>query len=153
MNKEQFTKEFIAAVREMGKQKHPIGTRYWILTKEKERHWAIVLGWADGFDYSIQDKFKRKSYRLCAKFAYQSSNSMMQCDYDIDWLIPYNKDSGDVDDTEVGIYSGDDLNKTADWLWECYLSYFEDEIYECKKNALTMDMVPYLKEIGIVIVS
>ena len=117
MNKDLFIKEFIAAIHEMGKEKHPIGTRYWILRKEKEKHWAIVLGWSDGFTHSIQDEFQRKTYRLCAKFAYQSCKSIMQCDYDIDWIMPYNEASGDIDDTEISIYVGDDLNKTADWLW------------------------------------
>ena len=130
MNKEQFIKEFKDAVNEMKTQKHPIGTYYWILQRENGLDWAIVLGWNDGFDCTLKDEYLNGTYRLCAKFAHQSSKSIMQCDYVIDWFMPYNEESGYVDDTEVSIYTCDDLDKTADYLWNCYLYYFGEK--SCK---------------------
>ena len=48
------------------------------------------------------------------KVAYQPVNSIMQCDYDLDWEMPYDKATGEVDDTETDISSVKDI----DWLYE-----------------------------------
>ena len=71
--------------------------------------WAIVLSW---FDYDGDGKLS-----ICGKVAYQSINNIMQCDYDIDWTMPYDERTGEVDDTEVLI----DGDKDLVWLinqWE-----------------------------------
>ena len=129
MNKEKLTKEFIKAVEEMKKQKE--GVYYWRLPiDDDENDWAIVLGYSDGFDEKEQDEFTEGTWRLCAKLAYQPNNSMLQCDYNIDWLMPYNKSTNEVDDREESIYPSTNLVELIDWLWKWYEDY---------KNALYID--------------
>lgn len=86
----------------------------------------IVLGWTDGFDKNDpdKDKYQDDTWRLAVKVGYQPSNSMMQCDYDVDFNLPYNPDNGDVcDDCEYCIYEttnfealAKDINQNASWV-------------------------------------
>lgn len=123
MNKEKLYKEFETAVKLM-KATHKNCTYHWYLdTDNNDNDWAIVLGWQDGYEEDEDDVCMDGTYRLCAKVAYQPSNSIMQCDYDIDWLMPYNKETGDVDDTEIPIYQDTNLKEVFDWLFDCYESY------------------------------
>ena len=123
MNKAQLTKAFVNAV-EYLKQTKESGTFHWILGRdENDNDWAIVLGWADGFDAREVDDCTDGTWRLCVKLAYQPCNSLMQCDYDIDWTMPYDEASDEVDDTEVSIYPNTDLEETIEWLLGCYESY------------------------------
>lgn len=129
MNKETLTKKFIEAVEEMKTQKE--GTYHWTLPIDDDKNdWAIVLGYSDGFDEKEQDEFTEGTWRLCAKLAYQPNNSIMQCDYDIDWLKPYNEITGEVDDTELSIHPETELTGVVNWLWKQYKAY---------KNALYFD--------------
>jgi len=122
MKKEQLTKSFIKAVDVMKKQKE--GTYHWTLPIDDDNNnWAIVLGYSDGFDETEQDDFTDGSWRLCAKLAYQSKKSIMQCDYDIDWLMPYDELTGEVDNIEMSIYPETDLISIIDWLWRQYEEY------------------------------
>ncbi|MBO5828887.1 MAG: hypothetical protein J6R59_10620 [Paludibacteraceae bacterium] len=123
MSRKTLIKEFINAVEDMKETKYN-GTYHWILGRdENDNDWAIVLGWADGFEKEENDSCTDGTYRLCAKVAYQPYNSMMQCDYEIDWLMPYDEESGEVDNTEMPIYLDTDLVGLVDWLLECYSSY------------------------------
>lgn len=86
----------------------------------------IVLGWTDGFDKNDpdKDKYQDDTWRLAVKVGYQPSNSIMQCDYDVDFNLPYNPDNGDVcDDCEYCIYEttnfealAKDINQNASWV-------------------------------------
>jgi len=84
---------------------------------------AIVVGWTDGFEKAPEGTpFADGTWRICAKVAYQHANNGMQCDFDMDWLMPYNKDTADVDDTstEVGGDKSDVkwLNEQARRVWK-----------------------------------
>lgn len=122
MNRTKLLKEFTNAVEEM-KKNHESGTYYWYLGFDGKNNWAIVLGWSDGFEPDATDPCMDGTWRLCAKMAYQHSNSIMQCDYDIDWLMPYDEITEEVDDNEVPIYPNTDLTETIDWLLNCYHDY------------------------------
>ena len=123
MNKMQLVKEFTNAIQDM-KETKCNGTYYWILGRdENNNNWAIVLGYADGFEEDEADEYMDGTYRLCVKLAYQSNKSIMQCDYDIDWLMPYDEKSGFVDNTEQPIYLDIDIEETIDWLLNCYSNY------------------------------
>lgn len=73
---------------------------------------SIVLGWQDGYDKE-DDNYYSDGYRLCVKVGYQPVNSMMQCDYDIDFNQVYDKETGDVYDTEIALYENTDFEKVA----------------------------------------
>ena len=123
MDKAKLIKEFIDAVEDMKRTKFN-GTYHWILGRdEDDNDWAIVLGWADGFDEEENDDCTDGTWRLCVKLAYQSWNNISQCDYGWDWTMPYDKETDEVDDTEVSIYPDTDLEDTIDWLLKCYSSY------------------------------
>lgn len=124
--KTKLTKEFINAVEDM-KQTKFNGTYHWILGGDEDNNdWAIVLGWSDGYEPNENDDCMDGTYSLCAKIAYQPNNSLMQCDYDVDWLMPYNEETGEVDETEITIFSGCDLEWVVNWLLECYSTYRVD---------------------------
>ena len=83
---------------------------------------AIVIGWQNGFDESEQDSFSDGKYRLCAKIGYQNRNSMMQCDYDIDWYMPWDKKTGNCIDSEIVLYEDSNFNEVLkdlekSWKW------------------------------------
>lgn len=114
---ENFTKQFKVAIEHLLTTEY-MGTYFWYLEPSDERNiWAIVLGWKDD-DYGMTD--------LHAKLAYQPTNSLMQCDYDIDWLMPYDEKSMEVYDNEVTIYDVADAEEAIDWLYDCYRFHFAD---------------------------
>ena len=86
------------------------GTYFWNLdTDNNGNNWAIVLG------FDSEDN-------ICVKLAYQPNNSIMQCDYDIDWLTPYDEESGEVDDNELCIEDRV-TEEEIGWLLDCYSRY------------------------------
>lgn len=105
----------------------------WLVRDDKDRDWAIVMGWQDGFDESDNGFYQLGTWNICAKIAYQSHNSIMQCDYDIDWLMPVCNEYGDVDGAETTIEGGENwyeladyLNKSAERIVNSF-AYFENE--------------------------
>lgn len=119
MRKEKFIESFTKAVKEM--RQHKNGCYYWWLdTDNNGNNWAIVLGWSDGYEEDDSDELSDGTWHLTAKVAYQSHNSIMQCDYDVDWTMPYNED-GDVWDTDTTVYLKDNHQETVDWLINQFL--------------------------------
>ena len=96
-------------------------TRWHVLdTDNNGNYLAIVCGWTDGFeDNGIRDWNEDGEYRLYMKFAYQPRTSLMQ-EYDIDWLMPYDEETNEVDDTEIPISDNMDDIK---WLLKAYERY------------------------------
>lgn len=130
MEYKKLVKEFTISVNELKKTKDNT-TYYWILDRDEDGNdWAIVLGWADGFEETENDDCTDGTWRLCVKLAYQPWNSVIQCDYDIDWIMPYDEESGEVDDTEVSIYPSTNLEKTIKWLLRHYENNYKKEIFE-----------------------
>ena len=74
---------------------------HWLGRDYKGNIWALVFGWDD-------EDF------ILGKVAYQPVNSIMQCDYEWDWTMPYDVETGEVDDTELIITGKDDI----DWLFD-----------------------------------
>ena len=123
MEKDKLINEFVNAVSYMKKTKFN-GTYRWILGRDANKNdWAIVLGWAYGFDETENDDCTDGAYRMCVKLAYQPWNSVMQCDYDLDWTMPYDEETGEVDDTEFAIYPNTNFEEAIDWLLERYTNY------------------------------
>lgn len=61
--------------------------------------WGIVIGWGAGFDEQEKTSFSDGEYRICSKIAY--NDNALQCDYDIDFVMPYDKETGEVYDTDT----------------------------------------------------
>lgn len=123
VNKQKFIQDFTNAVMDM-RTNHSNGTYWWYLsTDENDNDWAIVLGWSDGFGEPNEiDDCVKENCRLCVKLAYQPCKSLMR-EYDIDWTMPYNEETGEVDDNEISIYPDTDLKGIIDELLKCYESY------------------------------
>lgn len=132
MEKSDYIKGFLTNVEKM-RNTEKDGTYFWYFAENaegsdgKDYDWAIVLGWTyDGDDFTEEDE-KEKSfddgYRLCAKIGFQPSNSIMQCDFDMDWLLPFDKKSGEVEESDFFIYDSSDLNDIAESLWKLAEEY------------------------------
>ena len=87
--------------------------QYTIEDKNIDKNVYIVLGWAPGYDENENDKYCDEGYRLAVKVGYQSVNNIMQTDYDIDFYQVYDKETGDVYDTEIALYPDSDFEDIA----------------------------------------
>ena len=109
INKLELIEQICKAIKEM-RTSHDNGTYYWYLGQDDNNNdWAIVLGWQDGYEEDKNDDCTNGIWRICLKLAYQPSNSMLQCDYNIDWLMPYNLKTGEVYETEYPIYPNSNI--------------------------------------------
>lgn len=101
-------KEFENAINEMVANKDS-GVWYCPLqTLENGQELCLVLGWEEGYDKGekYQQEVDGTIYTLCGKVAVNIDD--LQCDYDVDWYMPYTED-GDVYDTNTAIVDADDL--------------------------------------------
>lgn len=109
INKLELIEKISKAIKEM-RTSHDNGTYYWYLGQDDNNNdWAIVLGWQDGYEENKNDDCTVDTWRICIKLAFQPSNSMLQCDYNIDWLLPYNPKTGDVYEAEYSIYPNSNI--------------------------------------------
>ena len=116
INKLELTEKISKAIKEL-RSSHDCGTYYWYLGQDDNNNdWAIVLGWQDGYEEDKHDDCTDGTWRICIKLAFQPSNSMLQCDYNIDWLLPYNPKTGDVYETEYSIYPNSDIALYVQYL-------------------------------------
>jgi len=84
-------KECLNAVDKL-KETNDHSVTYFIrLGEDDKNNWAIVLAWMD-WDGN-------NNWEIYGKVAYQPKNSICQCDYDIDWLMP--TFNNEVWDTEI----------------------------------------------------
>jgi hypothetical protein len=106
------------------------GTYYYKLGNSDfhEGDWAIVIGWSGGFDTDyIDDNFisDGNGYEVCSKLAY--NDSYMQSDYEWDWVMPYNEETGDVDNTENSLPRDlEGAMKDIDWLLKHWYKYYAE---------------------------
>lgn len=91
---------------------------------------CFVVGWAAGRDYGDDDKkygYFDEGYCISAKIGYQHSNNAMQSDYEWDFNMPYDTETGDVWDTSSYVprdadweREAADYNKEAQKIWDTY---------------------------------
>lgn len=79
------------------------GTAYMMLLSDHGLRWALCATRGD------------EGIAMRAKIAFQSEKAVMQCDYDVDWLMPYAQ-SGDVWDTDTE-YDEDGVHHVAVYLY------------------------------------
>ena len=125
---------FINAVKEMTQHKEGC-YHWWLETDNNGNNWAIVLGWQDGYEEDDTDELSDGTWHLAAKVAYQPHNSIMQCDYDVDWTMPYDEETGDVWDTDITVYLNDNHKETIDWLINQFMEM--KNTLPCWNEALT----------------
>lgn len=102
--------DYLASTKEQG------GCYHWKIcaNTDDNKDIYIVLGWTKFPDDDCKDKYYDDEFRLAVKVGYQPSNSIMQCDYDVDFNLPYNPNTGDVyDDCEYCIYETTDFGALA----------------------------------------
>ena len=95
------------------------GVYYWKLSNTNGNVWAIVLGWAeDDNEDNGTNKCHKLGYNLAVKIGFQSEKSIMQYDYSIDWLLPYDKETGEVADCEYFLFDKDIPSEILDSILE-----------------------------------
>lgn len=87
-----------------------------------DNDYAFVFGWVGYYDPEYSEDGEGNC--VCGKVAYQSKNSMMQ-EYDIDWLMPYDKETGEVNDTEISMGNPDCTPEIA-WLIDQWKRIYSD---------------------------
>lgn len=95
------------------------------------RRWALVIAWQDGYEDSNTTEYENGTYRICMKIGFQPTTSIMQ-EYDIDWTMPWDEETGNVDDSEISIASDEDIDYCIDYLfkiWERYKETYLDKEY------------------------
>lgn len=102
----------------------------WFLDLETRngKRWTLVAAW--------NDEENNGDWKVYAKLAYQPTNYLMQ-EYDIDWIMPYDEETGEVDDTELSFVKGSVISEAdINWYIACWerfkLEYVhkEDNDYE-----------------------
>lgn len=91
---------------------------------------CFVVGWDDGRDYGDDEKkygYFDDGYCISAKIGYQHRNNAMQTDYNWDFNMPYDTETGDVWDTSAYVprdadwdSEADDYNREAEKIWATY---------------------------------
>ena len=125
---------------------------------------CFVVGWSKGVDYGGDEKeygYFDDGYCISAKIGYQHRNNAMQTDYDWDFNMPYDLETGDVWDTSSYVprdadweREAADYNKEAEKIWAAYgdpdgknwwddgdkapLDLMESKKKEAKKHACSM---------------
>lgn len=87
--------------------------RKYLLTDDNNNKWYILMGWSDGYDESDNGKWQSGTFKINTKIGYQESNNLMQTDLDIDFYCPYNKATGEVDDTNWTLADEPNWNSLA----------------------------------------
>ena len=121
---------------------------------------CLVIGWADiGYDLEEVKKngYEDEGYYICSKIGYQHRNNGMQSDFEWDFPMPYNPETGDVWDTDTYVAKGDEqswqtdadmYNKEAEKIWATWgvpnedgqitLDIMESKKKEAKKHTCSM---------------
>ena len=98
--------------------------RHFLLTDDNDLDWYILMGWSDGYenDETGEEPWADGTYRINTMVGYQDHSCMMQSDLDVDFSCPYDRDTGDCDDTHETLTDrepdwdamAESLNKLAD---------------------------------------
>ncbi len=87
------------------------------------REYDVCIGWLEGCDPDDPDVIHGEGdpdWGVSWKIAFQDPDNAMQCDFGVDWNMPYDPDTGEVYDTCNRIYSGmktkKEWNQLASWM-------------------------------------
>ena len=79
-------------------------------TLEDGRDLCLVMGYEEGYDRGekYQDEIEGTIWTLCQKLAVNIDD--LQCDYGIDWYMPWDVKSGEVWDTDMSVKDDTDVD-------------------------------------------
>lgn len=94
---------------------NPDGTTYVSMGKlEDGRDLCLVFSYEEGYgrdtEHYHQIHENGTIYTLCAKLAVNVDD--LQCDFSVDWRMPWDKITGDVYDTCMAVHKGDEVEDT-----------------------------------------
>ncbi len=102
------------------------GCWFWRLGQIGDHDFAIVIGWEFGYETDKLDPLCHNNHHLAIKLGCQPHRSIMQCDFEVDWTMPYDPKTGDIEDTCTAIYTYDSqeyLEMLISNLIETYILY------------------------------
>lgn len=117
MELKQKFKEFLQGV--IDNEDHE-STWFLDLATHNGKRWALVAAW---MDYDNED-----NWQAYGKVAYQPTNSIMQ-EYDIDWTMPYDEESGEVDDSEFRFYINS-LDIDSEFVLEIWKRFQKEYVFK-----------------------
>ena len=117
MEMKQRIKEFLQNV--ISNEDHE-GTWIFDLATHNGKRWALVAAW---MDYDNDGH-----WQAYGKVAYQPTNSIMQ-EYDIDWTMPYDEESGEVDDSEFRFYINS-LDVDSEYAFTIWKRFKKEYVYK-----------------------
>lgn len=79
-------------------------------TLEDGRDLCLVMGYEEGYDKGekYQDEIEGTIWTLCQKLAVNIDD--LQCDYGMDWYMPWDVKSGEVWDTDMSVKDDTDVD-------------------------------------------
>lgn len=114
-------------------------TWHWNIGEDEDNYYAIVLG------FNSEDE-------VAMKWAYISKDSIMN-EYDMDYLMPYDSDTGDVWDSEQIVDGGYDMTADVEYLLNNFKEYadqrnsewdeFADDLYGVDDDDFDEDDLEY----------
>ncbi len=84
-------------------------TWYIDFARDEARIWSVVMCWSQEGDEEF----------VLAKVGYRAANSLMT-EYDIDFVMPYNEETSEVDDLECMYYPGTQAYEIANDMYRAY---------------------------------
>lgn len=114
-------------------------TWHWEIGHDDEKMWCLVLGFADGFEPNDDEFTDSDGMHLALKFGAISNRNVMY-EYDMDFEMPYDAETGEVWDSEVTI---DSFNATSDVKY--VLDSFEEFAREYNANLPNDDFDESIK--------
>ena len=89
--------------------------------------YSVCMGWKNYDD----------GWKIAWKIGRQKYNNIMQSDLDLDFEMPYNEETGDVDDTEEIVDSDTDWNSLAKTMKRTAMRVWKDYCYNEESTHLT----------------
>ena len=118
------------------------GCFHYTIWDDGENDWAIVIGFLEDGCNDPGFFSDGNGCGLHYKIAYQSKNSATQCDFDVDWTMPFDEETGDVDDTCTQVWKPDTSKGwriLADEINDAANRVVNDEIDMRKKKAIAKE--------------
>ena len=119
-----------------------------LATTDEGTKLCFVVGWSKATDFGGDDAkygYVDDGYYIAAKIGYQHRNNGMQSDFDWDFNMPYDTETGDVWDTSSYVprdadweREAADYNKEAEKIWAAYGDPEDKKLWDDNKAPLDL---------------